>query len=1836
MINSGHVKNEMEQLCKFFQYDNNNSFLCNDYCEHMNSFFASEGQMYFGEKYDFDSFDKFANFPVLSPICKLSNFKKIQREYFAKGEKNRYGKNAVFKKIIKNHLHAVEKYTRKLGTGARAELPTCRKRSKKRRGENGFPIKSKNVLRKYFNIEERNSRTAKNSQNRAHVVKLNSCNGQKQSVRKIPPKEKLLHRDPQMSSDEKGKFLKRINLHFSNFESRGIDILVSPDDVKGVNGLFLLRKRQTNQLEEDPDDKSTKSEGVHRNEHFCPHDQRVHIVPYDDIEFYKLMRKRLRNKCKNAAGFPTTNRWSNTPYAKRKAIQVLCRNGSCTGGKADNKHEGDQIEDKVYTLHSPAHIQTDLERNNAVQNGNDQPFVNLGRVKYKCLNKYHSLLGYQNGCAHDRCENNKIGMAKPHCAGAAGGTTKWFSCSDRDVIFSNRQKSCGWYSTEEATPNGMNSSRMGHSNGKDALYEKVTNGNENDNKFYITSSTTCTSASKSEANPMDDICMDERKDGSVSSEQFKKIYEHGNMEERNNEHTNDIQDVGTHLFVKNMVRPLPMGESEQGGICCQSKLSENVSKLHFKHAQVEEDNLNNYQNEALISMVWDYQCGHGRMLGDRRGEFPHGRDLSPRNARVHHAERSYVSITHSQCNSNQLVSLRTKSLNEEEEKNEMENNPREGRGILGDKIPSYPFHQTNYSCKNGKIRGGTNFTILETPQLVNKKKFALKPKVYWSKRRPFWEEKNSRGSITKIKQQGRSKGTNTNYHQCGKGSLKNVEDDYAHAEKDVLTLKGGIHIRCGFAEGEKQPRRNFSLNTDSTCTLSSTSLHNRTLTNELLSPPERRTIRIRSSDGNIQNRSYTTSCINETPTIGRRKSLSVNTVSLVDANKYDTMRSRSVQSCAASIGQSSTRLSSNLARVGMPRRGEGGNSALRTGHSYDGSPLKGDHLLPHNIVEKEPPMENGSNVIFIRRSENKTELKSIYMKRLGEKTGEPFTTHREQACPWGEKHGMVRQVNNNSLYENLLTRCESPNGLFPTTNDSRGEELPMSPQKAITQNGHMWAKKGRNKSDMNSTTDRKVNKQINHFNNEDKRNIKCEPFWGSHLKWDCFTNSICSTDDTFKETEQNFTPYEYTHLGDPPRNDNLDLRGNNKIRFLSSSERGRSQNGVAISVGDLNGTSQFGKPREDDYPPDDQLQHCCYADGRLDYSCKVEDHPSSTKRCMHIPDLDQVNEKTQCVEGGCVGQQHGASYDQGGKLHSGSSHSGNSPNKTEQIDKSDYHLGRDINRDHLISGTKFPIHFFNMNEERDTKDVIAATGRNNVPPTPPHMQHFECSFANVNKGEAVSAVAAGRCGGELPNSLSSPPADALQKTSSEAFTNKSQNSYLIEWYPGFDIPIGTYGRAILRKALHQKRMTDVKMCDELLSSNGLYPTSRSTFGDMKIRDLYRAAHILGIWNVAEKYCLLACERNGYKREWIDMLKRSGVKITIKALKELRSRYLLPNKNFSISGKKKKNNNNNNNHRHARRGNIGGTDTNRAVRTKCETGIQPGDPILEASSPIPKHISHMPNFSHDDKASTTPMSSLHSAKCMRENKTSYHIEEQQSYLSTVESHKTDTKKKPNQLNCTPPRNCLHQIGIANDGRCQISSSGRVGKTDFVNTHKDNLSSTLQMSNTNIVGYTNPSNQMRVNSTSNIISKIPFGYSTQDKFSNMVVGPISGVMENAPEMSNEMSMENSNLLQNTCHFVDTNFLHAGENFILQNWDSNGTATLGDTNDNAGMTTIRGDKELHNENMPIMGDLSMYECMRNDYDLEMGMLNDMFHRGGSTSDSFHYWSNSQNGTGFVDEYM
>lgn len=114
---------------------------------------------------------------------------------------------------------------------------------------------------------------------------------------------------------------------------------------------------------------------------------------------------------------------------------------------------------------------------------------------------------------------------------------------------------------------------------------------------------------------------------------------------------------------------------------------------------------------------------------------------------------------------------------------------------------------------------------------------------------------------------------------------------------------------------------------------------------------------------------------------------------------------------------------------------------------------------------------------------------------------------------------------------------------------------------------------------------------------------------------------------------------------------------------------------------------------------------------------------------------------------------------------------------------------------------------------------------------------------------------------------------------------------IICWYPGFNLPIGTRGRSLLRKDLHRQRSISTSNCDNMLVSNKLNITNRSTFGDMRIADLYHSAHVLGIWNSAAHYCLETCERRGFRKEWILCLKESGYEINMNNLKEIKQ-YML--------------------------------------------------------------------------------------------------------------------------------------------------------------------------------------------------------------------------------------------------------------------------------------------------------------------------------------------------------
>ncbi|GFE55491.1 CCAAT-box DNA binding protein subunit B, putative [Babesia ovis] len=110
---------------------------------------------------------------------------------------------------------------------------------------------------------------------------------------------------------------------------------------------------------------------------------------------------------------------------------------------------------------------------------------------------------------------------------------------------------------------------------------------------------------------------------------------------------------------------------------------------------------------------------------------------------------------------------------------------------------------------------------------------------------------------------------------------------------------------------------------------------------------------------------------------------------------------------------------------------------------------------------------------------------------------------------------------------------------------------------------------------------------------------------------------------------------------------------------------------------------------------------------------------------------------------------------------------------------------------------------------------------------------------------------------------------------------------LIRWYPGFNIPIGTGGRTNLRKVLHMDRLKNAELCDPVLAANGMKIATKSTFGDMTIVELYKAAYVLGLWDVAAYNCLKTCKRRGYSYRWIHQLQLKNRRVTLDALKYLR-------------------------------------------------------------------------------------------------------------------------------------------------------------------------------------------------------------------------------------------------------------------------------------------------------------------------------------------------------------
>ncbi|CDJ45204.1 hypothetical protein, conserved [Eimeria tenella] len=103
---------------------------------------------------------------------------------------------------------------------------------------------------------------------------------------------------------------------------------------------------------------------------------------------------------------------------------------------------------------------------------------------------------------------------------------------------------------------------------------------------------------------------------------------------------------------------------------------------------------------------------------------------------------------------------------------------------------------------------------------------------------------------------------------------------------------------------------------------------------------------------------------------------------------------------------------------------------------------------------------------------------------------------------------------------------------------------------------------------------------------------------------------------------------------------------------------------------------------------------------------------------------------------------------------------------------------------------------------------------------------------------------------------------------------------LLQWFPGFDLPIGLKGRAILRRVLNQRRSLDAARCKQILSEHGIVlgrgvPGHTTNWGGLTVKELLHAAHLLGCWRQVEELCLSFCCSNGLKIEWVKELRAKG-------------------------------------------------------------------------------------------------------------------------------------------------------------------------------------------------------------------------------------------------------------------------------------------------------------------------------------------------------------------------
>ncbi|XP_026191208.1 Holliday junction resolvase MOC1, chloroplastic [Cyclospora cayetanensis] len=122
--------------------------------------------------------------------------------------------------------------------------------------------------------------------------------------------------------------------------------------------------------------------------------------------------------------------------------------------------------------------------------------------------------------------------------------------------------------------------------------------------------------------------------------------------------------------------------------------------------------------------------------------------------------------------------------------------------------------------------------------------------------------------------------------------------------------------------------------------------------------------------------------------------------------------------------------------------------------------------------------------------------------------------------------------------------------------------------------------------------------------------------------------------------------------------------------------------------------------------------------------------------------------------------------------------------------------------------------------------------------------------------------------------------EAAASAAAAASASANTEGPLLQWFPGFDLPIGLKGRAILRRVLNQRRSLDTARCKQILSEHGIVlgrgvPGHTTNWGGLTVKELLHAAHLLGCWRQVEELCLSFCCSNGLKIEWVRELRARG-------------------------------------------------------------------------------------------------------------------------------------------------------------------------------------------------------------------------------------------------------------------------------------------------------------------------------------------------------------------------